>query len=93
MRTDENRESLMPPEGATQQLLVTHKHGRQLLDCSNTHYWALVRKRKITIAGRGRAGRAYLPSILAYVDELLAEAQRSKEAVSYGSKSKTATQT
>ena len=82
----------MPPESAPQQLLVTHKHGRQLLDCSKSHYWALVRKRKITIAGRGRASRAYLPSIHAYVDELLAEAQCSKEAMSYGSKSKAATQ-
>jgi hypothetical protein len=68
----------MPIEGAPQQLLIKHQNARRILDCSNSFYWALVRKGRITVAGTGRASRGYLPSILEYVDQQLAEARAGK---------------
>jgi hypothetical protein len=68
----------MPIEGAPQQLLIKHQNARRILDCSNSFYWALVRKGRITVAGTGRASRGYFPSILEYVDEQLAEARAGK---------------
>ena len=57
----------MLTEDEPQRLLVRHKRAQQLLDCSNSFYWALVRKGKIAIVGRGRAGRADFESLKAYV--------------------------
>jgi hypothetical protein len=71
---------MLPEGGVPQQLLAKHKRGRQIIDCSNSHYWGLVRAGKIIVVGKGRGSRAYLPSILRYVDELLAEAKSGKAA-------------
>jgi hypothetical protein len=57
----------MLAEGVPRQLLVRHKHAQQLLDCSPSFYWSLVRKGKITVVGNGRAGRADYASVTAYV--------------------------
>ena len=72
----------MVPEGAPPQLLARHKQGQQIIGYGKSHYWRLVRTGKILVVGKGRASRAYLPSITKYVDELLAE--RAKEAEAPG---------
>jgi|HubBroStandDraft_6_1064221.scaffolds.fasta_scaffold1514855_1 hypothetical protein len=67
-------------EDGPEPLLVKHARGQQILDCSPSFYWALVRAGKITVVGRGKASRGYLPSIRDYVKGLLAEAQAGKAA-------------
>jgi hypothetical protein len=64
----------MTVEDGSEPLLIKHAKGQQLLSCSASHYWALVRAGKITVVGQGKASRGYLPSIRAYVKELVAEA-------------------
>jgi hypothetical protein len=61
-------------------LLVTHRHAREAIDASGSHYWALVRAGKIQKAGKGKAGRAVWKSVKAYVAELELEAEKAKEA-------------
>jgi hypothetical protein len=53
--------------GEPQQLLVKHRRAQQILDCGPSFYWRLVKLGRITIVGRGRAGRAHYGSLLAYV--------------------------
>lgn len=63
-----------------ERLLVTHRHARQAIDASTSHYWALVRAGKIEVAGKGKAGRAIWASVRRYVDELVAGKAKEAEA-------------
>jgi hypothetical protein len=70
----------MLTEGTPPELLIRHKDGQRIIACGASHYWSLVRAGKIEVVGRGKGSRGYLPSILKYVDELLAEAKSEQRA-------------
>jgi hypothetical protein len=68
----------MPPNFEV--LLLRHRDAQAALACGASHYWRLVRKKKIQILGKGKAGRATAASIRAYVASLEAEAEAPKAA-------------
>jgi hypothetical protein len=55
-------------------LLAKHAEGQRMLGCGSAHYWRLVKERKIIAVGKGRASRILVPSIRAYVAELVENA-------------------
>jgi hypothetical protein len=59
----------MLTENEPEWLLIKHKRAQQLLDCSNSFYWSLVRKGLIKVRGRGKAGRATYESVKAYAGQ------------------------
>jgi hypothetical protein len=61
-------------------LLVRHADAQKLLGLGQSRYYKLIREKKIVAVGRGRMGRCYFPSIKAYVEGLLAEAEARKAA-------------
>jgi hypothetical protein len=61
-------------------LLIKHAEAMRMIGCKVSRYWGLVRKGKIIVVEKGRAGRAYVPSVRAYVEQLLAEAQNAMAA-------------
>jgi hypothetical protein len=69
------RSNAMPKDNKLEPLLIKHADAMQLIGCKVSFYWALVRTGQITVVGKGHAGRAYVPSVRAYVEQLLAEAQ------------------
>jgi hypothetical protein len=73
-------EAAMPTEDGPEPLLIKHAEAMRMIACGPSHYWGLVRKGKITVVEKGRAGRAYRPSVVAYVQELVAEAAGRKAA-------------
>ncbi len=65
----------MPEDDDPERLLGKHATAQRMIDDGPSHYWGLVRKGKILVVGRGRASRVYLPSVRAYVAELVAQAE------------------
>jgi len=70
-------------EDEPEPLLVTHRGGQRALGVGPSHYWGLVRAGKIQVVGKGKAGRAFWPSIKGYVNELVTEAQKAKAAATH----------
>jgi hypothetical protein len=68
------------PETELQPLLVRHAEAMRMGDWGDSYYWGLVRAGKITKVGSGKAGRAYLPSVTRYIEQLLAEAEATRAA-------------
>jgi hypothetical protein len=56
-------------------IFVRHKTAQRMLAIRQSKYWKVVKAGKIITVGQARTSRAYLPSVLAYANELLAEAQ------------------
>jgi hypothetical protein len=56
------------------ELFVPNRVGRRMLGVGRDKYRALARAGKITVVGRNKGSRSYLPSVRAYLAELLAEA-------------------
>jgi hypothetical protein len=74
------RQRPIPPEDQAERLLIRHPNAQRAIDASPSHYWGLVRAGKIQFVGKGKAGRAIWASIKNYVDELVTEAEKAKEA-------------
>jgi hypothetical protein len=56
-------------------LLVKHGTAQRMLDCGPVYYWTtLVKPGKIIVVGKGKGGRAYVPSIKSHVEQLVQDA-------------------
>jgi hypothetical protein len=78
------------PEDQPEPFFIPHKIGQRLLGVRSSYYWGLVRKKKIVSVRKGKASRASFPSIKAYAEELLAEAEIQESDVTDVRKSKVA---
>ena len=55
---------------------ISNGAAMRLLGVRTSTYWRIAREKKIIVIGKGRASKAYFPSIKAYASELLAEAEK-----------------
>jgi hypothetical protein len=61
-------------------LFIKNAKAMKLLDVRPSLYWRMVRQKRFIVVGKGKASRAYFPSIKAYAEQLLAEAAKTGEA-------------
>ena len=79
-RTITQRSDTMLEDDGLEPLLIRHAEAMRMIGCKVSHYWGLVRKGKIIVVEKGRAGHAYVPSVRAYVEQLLADAENAMAA-------------
>jgi hypothetical protein len=74
--------AIRPDEDELEPIFIRHKTAMRLLAIRDAKYWQVVKAGKITTVGQVRSSRAYLPSVLAYAAEILAEARSAAKTTS-----------
>jgi hypothetical protein len=61
-------------------LLIPNRQAMQIIGVQESKFWRLKREAKFIVVGSGKASRAYLPSVLSYVEQLAADAKAAMDA-------------
>jgi hypothetical protein len=71
----------MPNDAELETLLIPNAQAWRALGCGASKYWGdYVRNGKVIVVGSGTSSRAYRPSVLACVEEMVAKAKAAKAA-------------